>query len=75
VRPSVVVFIYGSGWKDGDKRLHRFAGAALASRGFLAVVPDYRVFSSVWFVCFILLRPSGKTTGTDRRTTSLWHRP
>ena len=36
----VVVFIYGGGWKDGDKAQYRFTGAALAARGFVTVVPD-----------------------------------
>jgi acetyl esterase/lipase len=49
----VVVFIYGGGWKDGDKALYHFVGAALAARGFVAVVPDYRVFPAVRFPVFI----------------------
>nr|WP_294529005.1 alpha/beta hydrolase [uncultured Rhodopila sp.] len=49
----VVVFIYGGGWKDGDKARYRFAGAALAGRGFVTVVPDYRVFPVVRFPVFI----------------------
>jgi acetyl esterase/lipase len=49
----VVVFIYGGGWKDGDKAVYRFAGAALAARGFVTVVPDYRVFPAVRFPVFI----------------------
>jgi acetyl esterase/lipase len=49
----VVVFIYGGGWKDGDKARYRFVGAALAARGFLTVVPDYRVFPAVQFPAFI----------------------
>ena len=49
----VVVFIYGGGWKDGDKAMYRFVGAALAARGFVTVVPDYRVFPAVRFPVFI----------------------
>jgi acetyl esterase/lipase len=49
----VVVFIYGGGWKDGDKAMYRFAGAALAARGFVTVIPDYRVFPMVRFPVFI----------------------
>ncbi|HEY4042612.1 MAG TPA: alpha/beta hydrolase [Rhodopila sp.] len=49
----VVVFIYGGGWKDGDKSQYRFAAAALAARGFLTVVPDYRLFPQVRFPAFL----------------------
>jgi acetyl esterase/lipase len=53
VDSPVIVFIYGGGWKDGDKALYRFTGAALAARGFVAVIPDYRVFPAVRFPVFI----------------------
>lgn len=49
----VVVFFYGGGWKSGSKDLYRFAGQALAARGFVAVVPDYRVFPEVEFPAFL----------------------
>jgi len=49
----VVVFIYGGGWKDGNKSEYRFVAAALAARGFLTVVPDYRLFPRVRFPVFL----------------------
>ncbi|HEX4367624.1 MAG TPA: alpha/beta hydrolase [Rhodopila sp.] len=49
----VVVFIYGGGWKDGNKAEYRFVAAALAARGFLTVVPDYRLFPQVRFPAFL----------------------
>jgi acetyl esterase/lipase len=49
----VVVFIHGGGWTDGDRRIYRFVGAALAARGFLTVVPDYRLFPEVRFPAFL----------------------
>ena len=49
----VVVFIYGGGWQDGSKSEYRFVAAALASRGFLTVVPDYRLFPGVRFPAFL----------------------
>lgn len=49
----VVVFIYGGGWKDGTKSEYRFVAAALAARGFLTVVPDYRLFPQVRFPAFL----------------------
>lgn len=38
----VVVFIYGGSWKAGDRGNFLFVAQALASRGFVVVVPDYR---------------------------------
>lgn len=49
----VVVFIYGGGWTDGSKSEYRFVAAALAARGFLTVVPDYRLFPEVRFPAFL----------------------
>ena len=49
----VVVFIYGGGWKDGDKGQYRFVAAALAAQGFLTVVPNYRLFPEVRFPAFL----------------------
>lgn len=49
----VVVFIYGGGWKDGAKANYRFVAAELATRGFLTVVPDYRLFPEVRFPVFL----------------------
>jgi acetyl esterase/lipase len=49
----VVVFIHGGGWMDGDKSLYRFVAAALAARGFLTVVPNYRLFPEVGFPIFL----------------------
>jgi acetyl esterase/lipase len=49
----VVVFIYGGGWRDGNKAEYRFVAAALAARGFLTVVPDYRLYPEVRFPVFL----------------------
>jgi len=52
----VVVFFYGGSWQSGSKALYRFVGMALARRGYLTVIPDYRVyprfaFPSFWTTC------------------------
>ena len=44
----VVVFFYGGGWETGAKGDYAFAGAALARRGYVVVVPDYRVYPALW---------------------------
>lgn len=49
----VVVFIYGGGWRDGAKDHYAFAGRALANRGFIVVLPDYRLFPKTRFPGFL----------------------
>lgn len=49
----VVVFFYGGRWQSGDKDEYRFVGEALASRGFVAVIPDYRLYPDVIFPAFV----------------------
>ena len=48
----VVIFFYGGSWKSGSRGDYRFAGEALASKGFVAVVPDYRLYPEVKFPAF-----------------------
>ena len=49
----VVVFFYGGRWESGAKGAFRFVGQALASRGFVAVIPDYRRYPEVRFPTFV----------------------
>jgi acetyl esterase/lipase len=49
----VVVFIYGGGWDEGRKADYAFVGRALAARGYLAVIPDYRLYPEVRFPAFL----------------------
>ena len=49
----VVIFFYGGSWQAGSKRDYRFVGEALASRGFVAVLPDYRLSPDVTFPAFV----------------------
>lgn len=42
-RLPVVVFFYGGGWGSGERQSYGFAGRALASQGFVVVIPDYRL--------------------------------
>jgi acetyl esterase/lipase len=48
----VVIFWYGGSWTKGSKANYRFVGAALAERGFVAVIPDYRLYPQVAFPAF-----------------------
>jgi acetyl esterase/lipase len=49
----VVVFIYGGGWVNGDRRSYAFAARAFARAGFVVVVPDYRKVPTVRFPAFV----------------------
>jgi acetyl esterase/lipase len=46
---AVVIFWYGGSWQTGKKEQYRFVGAALAERGILTVIPDYRLYPTVKF--------------------------
>jgi acetyl esterase/lipase len=50
---DVIVFFYGGRWMHGDKADYRFAGTALAKKGFIVVVPDYRKYPAVRFPVFV----------------------
>ena len=43
----VVVFFYGGSWKSGKRQWYGWAGEALARRGLVVVVPDYRLWPKV----------------------------
>ena len=49
----VVVFLYGGRWSAGSRSEYRFVGQALASKGFVAVIPDYRVYPVARFPVFV----------------------
>jgi acetyl esterase/lipase len=49
----VVVFFYGGGWNSGERGDFGFAGAAYAGKGFVAIVPDYRLVPSVRYPSFV----------------------
>ena len=50
---GIVIFYYGGGWRSGERAMYRFVGAALAARGFTAVIPDYRLFPASAFPDFM----------------------
>lgn len=49
----LVVFFYGGSWNRGDRRDYRFLGQALAARGMVVVVPDYRVYPQIVYPEFL----------------------
>lgn len=49
----VVIFFYGGEWISGSKTDYRFVAEALTQRGFVVVLPDYRVYPAVTFPGFV----------------------
>ncbi len=48
-----VVFFYGGSWNRGDRADYKFVAAALASRGVLTFVADYRLYPDVRYPDFL----------------------
>jgi acetyl esterase/lipase len=49
----VVVFFYGGSWTSGERSDYKFVGEALASRGVLVLVADYRLYPEVRYPSFL----------------------
>jgi acetyl esterase/lipase len=78
----VVMFFYGGKWQSGTKADYLFVGEALASRGFIVVIPDYRLYPQVRYPEFIedgaaavsyTLRHAAEWGGDPRRISVTGH--
>ena len=49
----VVVFFYGGSWNTGSRTQYQFVGEALAARGVLTLVADYRLYPEVRYPDFL----------------------
>lgn len=49
----IIVFIYGGSWRSGSKSGYAFVGRALASKGFLVAIPDYRLVPQIRYPAFL----------------------
>ena len=49
----VIVFFYGGGWRSGSKRTYRYVAKALARRGYVTVLPDYRIYPPARYPDFL----------------------
>jgi acetyl esterase/lipase len=49
----VIVFFYGGSWQRGHKALYGFLGSAIARRGYVALVADYRLYPEVRYPEFL----------------------
>lgn len=52
-RAPVMLFWYGGAWQRGDKDYYQFVGTSLARRGFVAILPDYRLAPNHAFPTFV----------------------
>ena len=52
-KAPVIVFFYGGNWVSGQRADYAFVGRALAARGFVVVVPDYRLYPQVRYPDFL----------------------
>jgi len=48
-----ILFFYGGSWNRGDRETYRFVGHALAARGCLVAVADYRLYPQVRYPAFL----------------------
>jgi acetyl esterase/lipase len=49
----IAVFFYGGSWDSGRRQDYSWVGKALASRGFVTVVPDYGLYPKVRYPVFL----------------------
>jgi acetyl esterase/lipase len=49
----VVMFVHGGAWDRGSKDQYLFVGEALVARGYVAVLPAYRLYPQVRFPAFV----------------------
>jgi acetyl esterase/lipase len=78
----VVVFFYGGSWNRGERGDYRFVGEALASRGILTLVADYRLYPQVRYPDFLAdsaqalafgLREAPRLGGNPKRVFVMGH--
>lgn len=62
----VMVFWYGGSWQQGAKDYYRFVGQSLARRGFVAMLPDYRLAPDHPFPAFVEDAASAVRWARDR---------
>ena len=68
----VVVFFYGGGWETGARQDYRFVGQAFAARGYVTVVPDYRLYPEVRYPSFVEDAAAAVAWVRSRRDTAGW---
>lgn len=78
----VVVFFYGGSWNRGERADYRFVGEALAARGVLTLIADYRLYPEVRYPDFLSdcalalaygLREAARLGGDAKRVFVMGH--
>lgn len=78
----VVVFFYGGSWNTGERADYHFVGQAMASRGILTLVADYRLYPQVRYPDFLIdsahaldwgLRNASRLGGDTKRVFVMGH--
>ena len=78
----LVVFFYGGSWNRGERAEYQFVGEALASRGVIALLADYRLYPEVRYPDFLTdcalalaygLREAARLGGDPRRVFVMGH--
>ncbi len=78
----VAIFWYGGSWAYGSKAQYRFVAEALVRRGFVVVLPDYRLTPAIRFPAFVddaaaavdwTLANIGRFGGQDARVLLIGH--
>ena len=64
----VVVFFYGGSWNSGARTQYLFVGEALAARGVLTLVVDYRLYPEVRYPDFLSDSALALAYGLDQAT-------
>jgi acetyl esterase/lipase len=49
----VVLFFFGGSWNSGNRADYKFVGDALAARGMMVVIADYRLYPQVRYPAFL----------------------
>jgi acetyl esterase/lipase len=49
----IIVFFYGGSWASGEREGYRWIGRALAARGYVVAIPDYRLVPEVRYPGFV----------------------
>jgi acetyl esterase/lipase len=49
----IVVFVHGGSWQEGNKNPYGFVGRALAAKGFMTMVMNYRLFPENRYPAFV----------------------
>lgn len=82
VPAPVIVFFFGGNWVSGKRADYAFVGRALAARGYVVVIPDYRLYPQVRYPDFLhdaaravawTEREIGKYGGDPRRVYAMGH--